>query len=462
MVLAPAPRRDVLSAGDRADLAASIAGRVVAPGTAEYEELRLVHNRRFDRRPELIVRAENAIDVSRTVRFADETGLSLAVRSGGHSLAGFGTGDGIVLDLSAMKRLEIDPERRVARAQTGLTAGDYTVAAYAHGLATPFGDTLSVGLGGITLGGGIGWLVRKHGLTIDDLLEVELVTADGELVTASDRENADLFWALRGGGGNFGVATSFSYRLHQVGTILGGALILPATREVLREIVPLAAAAPEELSTITMVMRVPPLPFVAPDAHGRLAVIVMAVHAGDPDEGQRALAPFRALARPIADVVAPMPYPGIYQLTEAAAQPAPSIDRSLFLDALDDAAVDAILGRLETASSPMAMGQLRVLGGAMARVPADATAFAFRDARAMFTIITPFEDAADVDRHLGWTEAFFADLRHLSTGVYSNFLADGEERIHEAYPPATLERLVGVKRSVDPTNLFRLNQNIRP
>jgi FAD/FMN-containing dehydrogenase len=453
--------------GDRTgldDFARSIRGEVIRPGDAAYDVARQVHNRAFDRRPAVIVRAADADDVASTVALARETGLELAVRSGGHSLAGHGTGDdAIVIDLSSMKALHIDPERRLAWAEAGLTAGEYTVAAAAHGLATPFGDAASVGLGGITTGGGVGWLTRKLGMTIDSLVAVDLVTADGRQVTVSEDEHPDLFWAVRGGGGNFGVVTRFQFRLHPVDTILGGALFLPLTEDVLRGLVPIAASAPEELTTIASVMRIPPLPFVAPELHGELAVIVMAVYAGDPDAGQRAVAPFRALATPLAEALMPMPYPAIYRLTEAASTPGPNVTRSSLLDVLDDSVVDTIVERMRTASSPMAMTQIRVLGGAMARVPTGATAYAHRDRTVMLTVITPYEDPADGERHAEWTTAYAADLAPHAVGAYANFLADEAEwRVHEAYPGATYRRLVRVKRRYDPTNLFHLNQNIRP
>ena len=251
-----------------------------------------------------------------TVTLARESGLELSIRGGGHSLAGYGTNDGgIVLDLGAMKGLHIDPERRLAWAQPGLTAEEYTVAAAAHGLATPFGDTGSVGIAGLTLGGGIGWLVRKYGLTIDALVAVEIVTADGRQVTASEDSHPDLFWAVRGGGGNFGVVTRFQFKLYPVGEILGGALFMPATRDVLRSLVPIASSAPEELTRRSRsLMPIPPAPFVPAELVGTPSLVVMFVWAGDPAAGQAAIQPFREVATPLIDMAMPMPYPGIYEL----------------------------------------------------------------------------------------------------------------------------------------------------
>src|SRR4051812_35579528 len=455
---------DAPSSPDLDAFAAGLSGRLIRPGDDDYDTAREVHNASYDRRPLAIVQAADTADVALSVDLARDYGLDLAIRSGGHSVAGYGTvDDGILLDLSGLRALHIDSERRLAWAQPGLTAGEFTAAAHAHGLATPFGDAASVGLGGITLGGGIGWLVRKHGLTIDSLVAAEVVTADGEVLIASEDENADLFWAIRGGGGNFGVVTRFRYRLHPVDMIIGGALVLPATPEVLRQIVPLAAAAPEELTTITSVMAVPPPPMIPASEHGKLAVIVLAVFAGDLDAGQAAMAPFRALATPIADLVGPMPYPAIYQLTAAGDVRAPGVIRSTFMDGLDDETVAEILERMAVPSSPFAMAQIRVLGGAMARVPADETSFAYRDRLVMFSLITPYLDLAEGEAHAAWTADFMAALRPKARGVYSNFLADeGELRVREAYPGDTYARLAEIKRRYDPANLFRLNQNIKP
>ena len=449
---------------DVAGFAAGIAGSVIRPEDETYEAARLVHNRAVDRHPSLIVKAASALDVSRTVLFARDSGLELAVRGGSHSLAGYGTTDGgIVLDLSGMKGLHIDPERRLSWAQAGLTAGEYTAAAGAHGLATPFGDTGSVGLSGLTLGGGIGWLVRKYGLAVDSLVSVEIVTADGRMLTASEDEHSDLFWAVRGGGGNFGVVTRFQFRLHPVGMVFGKALFMPPTREVLRSLGPIAASAPEALTTIAFLMAAPPAPFIPAELHGKATLAIMFVFDGDPDAGQAAIDPFRQVATPMAELVMPMPYPGIYELLKDAETPGPGAHRSLFLDTLDDAAIDAILEHSAAPSSPSTLTQIRILGGAMARVPAGATAFAHRDAGVMIIVMAQFEDVAEGPIHQAFVQAYYEALRPRATGVYANFLeAEGEARIREAYPDLTYHRLAQVKRAYDPANLFRLNQNIRP
>jgi FAD/FMN-containing dehydrogenase len=464
MALARIPAHDPTSPLDVAGFTAGIAGTVIRPEDAAYDVARLVHNRIVDRHPVLIVKAASAADVSRTVLFAREAGLELAVRGGSHSLAGFGTTDGgIVLDLNGMKGLHIDPERRLAWAQAGLTAGEYTAAAAAHGLATPFGDTASVGISGLTLGGGIGWLVRKYGLAIDSLVSVEIVTADGRLICASEKEHSDLFWAVRGGGGNFGVVTRFQFRLHPVGMIFGGALFMPATRDVLRSLEPIAAAAPEALTTISMLMAAPPAPFIPAELHGQPTLAIMFVFDGDPEAGQAAIQPFREVATPLAELAMPMPYPGIYEMLKDAETPGRAVHRSVFLPTLDDASVDAILERTGSPSSPSTMTQIRILGGAMARVPAGETAFAHRGAGVMVIAMTPFEDAAEVPAHLAYIQDFYEALRPRASGVYSNFLEEeGEARIHEAYPDLTYRRLANVKAQYDPDNVFHLNQNIRP
>ncbi len=438
-------------------------GRVIAPDDAGYDEARTVFYGGFDLRPAVIVRAADATDVSRVVSLARETGLELAVRSGGHSTAGHSVSDGgIVLDLSDMKRLEIDAERRTAWAETGLTAGEYTTAAGAHGLATGFGDTGSVGIGGITLGGGVGYLVRKHGLTIDDLLAAEIVTADGQLLRVDAETNPDLFWAIRGGGGNFGVATRFQFRLHEVDTIVGGLLLLPATPYAIASFIAEAETAPEELSTIANVMPAPPMPFVPADHHGRLVIMALMCYAGATEAGERAVAPFRRLAAPIVDMVQPMSYPEIYFPEDESLHPL-AVGRTMFIDGVDRRVAETIVGHLETSDAMMRVAQLRVLGGAMARVPAEATAFAHRRSRIMVNVAAFYEGPQDRAAREAWVTDFAAALHQGDEGAYVGFLGDeGETRVREAYPGPTWDRLAAIKARYDPTNLFSRNQNIPP
>jgi len=445
------------------DLRAAFSDRVIAPGDAAYDKARTVFYGGIDRHPAVIIRPADATEVAHVVSLARETGLELAVRSGGHSLAGHSVSDGgIVLDLSIMRSLHIDAERRTAWAEAGLTAGEYTNAAGAYGLATGFGDTGSVGIGGITLGGGVGYLVRKHGLTIDALLAAEIVTADGRLLRVDSETHPDLFWAIRGGGGNFGVATRFQFRLVEVDTIVGGMLLLPATPEVIHSFIAEAEAAPDELSTIANILPAPPMPFVPAEHHGRLVVMAMVAYAGGAEAGERAIAPLRALATPIADMIRPMRYPEVYSPDPEDYHPVGAV-RSMFIDSVDRRAAETIVDHLQASTASMAVVQLRVLGGAMARVPSDATAFAHRKRRVMANVAALYDRPEEAAVHEAWAAGFAAALSKGNAGVYVNFLGDeGEARVHEAYPGSTWDRLAVIKGRYDPTNLFRLNQNISP
>jgi len=437
-------------------------GRVIASNDASYDEARAVFYGGIDRRPALIVQAKDVADVSRVVSLARESGLELAVRSGGHSLAGHGVSEGgVVLDLRAMKALNIDSAGRTAWAESGLTAGEYTNATGAHGLATGFGDTGSVGIGGLTLGGGVGYLVRKHGLTIDDLLAAEVVTADGQLVRADTETHPDLFWAIRGGGGNFGVATRFQFRLHEVDTIVGGMLILLATPNIIASFVAEAEAAREELSTIATVMKAPTLPFLPAEVHGKLVVMAKLVFAGELDAGEHAIAPFRSLAHPVVDMVKPMRYPEIYPPAQGN-HPVASI-RTRFLEKIDGSMSEAIAAHLRASTAQMGAIEIRVLGGAMTRVSADATAFAHRSSRIMVNIAAMYAEPIEAAVHDRWVNAFARSLRQGDGGAYVGFLGnEGEARVREAYPPSTWERLAAIKGRYDPSNLFHLNQNVPP
>ena len=445
------------------ELRATMNGRVIGPEDADYDEARTVFYGGIDRRPAAIIRVVDATDVSKVVVLARDAALELAIRSGGHSTAGHSVSDGgIVLDLSDMRALEIDPEGHTAWAEAGLTAGEYTAAAAAHGLATGFGDTGSVGIGGITLGGGVGFLVRKYGLTIDDLLAADVVTADGELRRVDAETNPDLFWAIRGGGGNFGVATRFQFRLHELTSFVGGMLFLPATPDVIAAFIAEAEAAPEELSAIANVMPAPPMPFLPAEHHGELVIMALLAYAGDTHAGEGALAPFRALAPPIVDMVRPMSYAEMYLPDEPDYHPIAS-GHTMFVDNIDFEEAVTIVDHLEASTAMLRVAQLRVLGGAMARVPVEATAFAHRRSRIMVNVAAVYEQPEDAEIHEPWVTGFAAALRQSDKGAYVGFLGpDGAARIREAYPGATWDRLVEIKTRYDPTNLFRLNQNIPP
>ena len=443
-------------------LRAGLNGNVIGTDDPRYDDARRVVFTGFDSRPAAIVRAGDASDVARVVTLARETGAELAVRGGGHSRAGHGTSEGgIVLDLSRMNAIEVDPAGRTAWAQTGATAGAYTTATAEHGLATGLGDTGSVGLGGITLGGGIGFLVRKNGLTIDDLLAAEVVTADGELLEVDEERHADLFWALRGGGGNVGVATRLRFRLHEIDDVVGGMLLLPASTDVITGMIAAADAAPEELSMIANILKAPPLPFIPAEHHGKPVVIALMVYAGGAEAGERAIAPIRALATPLADMVRPIRYPEMYAGPEPP-PPAFGAGTNILVDGLPERGAETILEHLETATAPVAAVQLRVLGGAMARVPADATAFGHRGARLMVNIAAMYQQAEERTEHEAWASALTTALSDgAAPPAYVGFVGDeGEEGVRRAYPPATLERLARVKRQYDPDNLFRLNVNV--
>ena len=444
-------------------LSKDVEGRVIAPGDPDYDDARAMFYGGLDRRPAAIVRVASDADVVRVIAEARHTGLELAIRSGGHSLVGHSvTEGGIVLDLSEMQALEIDAEGRTAWAESGVTAGMYSEAAAEHGLATGFGDAASVGIGGITLGGGVGFLVRKHGLTIDALLAADVVTAAGEVLRVDEESHPDLFWAIRGGGGNFGVATRFNFRLFDVPSIVGGILILPATPESIVGWAAASESAPEELSTIATVMKAPPMPFLPEAAHGKVVVLGMIVHIGGGEAGERAVAPFRELAEPLADMLKEMPYPGIYMEEEGEFHPVAS-DRTMFLDRVDQDVAAAMLDRIRSSDAMMAAAQFRVLGGAMARVPADATAFAHRSSKIMVNVAALFENVEDRPKYEGWVQDFADDIRQEDSGAYVNFLEDeGPERVRAAYPGETWDRLREIKRRYDPTNLFRLNQNVPP
>lgn len=448
-------------------LASKLRGQLILPGDPAYEAERKVWNGAFDCHPAAIARCVDAEDVRTAVNFAREQSMTLSVRSGGHSLAGHGTNDdGLVIDLSNMKTITIDPVRCTARLEPGLTCGEVAKAIQPFGLAMTAGEVASVGVGGVLLGGGIGWMVRAYGLSIDRLRAVELVTADGQLLRASADENPELFWGLRGGGGNFGVATAFEVDLHPGGTILGGAVFYEATEaeRILREYTRLATAAPDALTTEAQLMLAPPAPFIPPDKQGTPVVAIMVCYTGDLSEGERVVAPLRQLATPIADLVAPMPYPGIFALTEfGEVRGLQHHARSLFFETLSDEIVHTLVEAVGSVLSPETLVELRVLGGAMSRIATDATAFAHRDKQGM-VLITHFAplsaDAASLNAR---TQRVFQALSPYANGTYVGFLADeGEQRVSEAYPPATYARLVALKNQYDPTNLFRLNQNIKP
>lgn len=438
-----------------------LAGRVVEPHDADYDALRTVVLGGVDLRPAAVVRPATADDVVAALAFARATGTAVAVRCGGHSGAGHSTvHGGVVVDVRDLRGIEVHPGSRTAWVGAGHTAREVTAAAAEHGLAVGFGDTGGVGVSGITLGGGVGHLSRSHGLTIDNLLAAEVVTADGRVLHTDAAEHPDLFWGLRGAGANLGVVTRLRYRLHPLGDVVGGMLLMPATAPVVAGLVAAAQSAPDELSAIVNVMPCPPMPFVPQEHHGQLVAMALVCWSGPVEDAEAALAPFRSLAEPVADLVERTPYPALFPPDMPDHHPV-AVTRSLFLDGVDEHLAGRLLDRL-AAVDGMRVAQLRVLGGAIARVPDDATAYAHRSARVMANVAA-FVTAEDRDERERWVAATADVLDQGVAGVYVNFLGDeGPERVRAAYPGATWDRLARVKAAYDPENLFRRNHNVPP
>ena len=442
-----------------------VVGDILTASHPEYDAARKVVAMTVNRFPYAIVRVQSAEDVAATVDFAREIGFPLSIRSGGHSIAQYTViDDAVVIDFSAMKRVSVDPASGIAKVQAGATSADIVAAAGPHGLALTTGDTPSVGIGGLTTGGGIGFMVRKYGLAIDNLLSAQVVLADGSIVTASNESHPSLFWAIRGGGGNFGVITEFTFQLARVGTVLGGDIMLPASREVVRAYLEYIESAPEDLTIISQIMQAPPAPYVPADRVGEVVLHMLVMWTGSLEDGEKALAPLRALATPVADTIHPMEYGDIYQYTEPYTMPHGASIRMMFADGLSDRVIDEALAAIARASSPFGMFHIRGMGGAMARVAPDATAFAHRQRKLFVSIINVWLDPSETaETHQQWTASLWDKIKDEGNGVYVNFLErEGNARIHEAYPGETYERLVNVKTAYDPDNLFQFNQNIQP
>jgi FAD/FMN-containing dehydrogenase len=460
--------RDVIGEATFGELQDTLRGELIRPADPDYDQARAVWNAAHDRHPASIIRCAGAADVVRAVEFARSEGLVVAVRGGAHSIAGFSTCDGgVVIDTSPMKGIRVDPAGRRAVAQPGLTWGDFDHETQAFGLAITGGLVSSTGIAGFTLGGGLGWLLRKYGLTCDSLLSGDVVTADGQLVTASEQEHPDLFWALRGGGGNFGVVTSLEYRLHPVGpTVFAGPVFYagPSAAQVLRGWRDLTADLPDELTTLANILVAPPVPFLPEAVHGQMVVAILGVHAGSVEDGAKAAEPLRSLAEPIADLMGPMPYTAMQRLLDPLWEAgAHNYFTSTVMDRLDDQAIDTLLAQHAAGQAPAHELHLHHAGGAMARVPAEATAFAHRGAPYVLNIIARSPDRAGFEQHADWARATRRAMDPWGGGAYVNFTSDPEQdRVRASYPPSTYARLVATKDQYDPTNLFRLNQNIRP
>jgi FAD/FMN-containing dehydrogenase len=448
-----------LAASEIAELRAALRGGLLCPGDDGYDAARAVWNGMIDRSPAVIARCAGVADVQAALGFARGHGLPVAVRGGGHNAAGLAVCDGgLVVDLTLMRGVRVDAARRSVRVQGGATWGDLDRETQVYGLATTGGAISSTGVAGLTLGGGLGWLMRSYGLVCDNLLSADLVTADGRSLTASATENADLFWGLRGGGGNFGVVTSFEFRLHAVGPVLAGMLIYPLAqaREVLRVYREFTAAAPDELTVFAVLM-------TTPDGMPVLALILC--YNGPLEAGEAAIRPLRQTAPPMVDQVGPMPYVVLQSMLDEGFPHGLQVYwRSHFLTGLGDDAIDALLERFAAVGSPLTAVLIEQLGGAVARVGAHDTAFGHRAAPYNLAIVARWADPTQADAHIAWTRDLWEALRPSAAGVYVNYLGAGEgaERVRAAYDPGTYARLAELKRRYDPENVFRFNQNITP
>ena len=449
------------------DLRAGIAGGVLAPPDPGYDAARRVWNGRVDRRPVAIVRAQGAHDVSAALRIARAHGAPLAVRGTGHHVAGFGVrDDAVVIDLAALKRVSVDRRRRIARAEPGVTWGELDAACQRVGLATTGARISRVGIGGVTLGGGYGWLMRRHGLTIDSLRATEVIAADGRRLLAGAREHPDLFWALRGGGGNFGVVTGFEYALHPVGPLVtGGPVFYPQERaaDVLGAFRALAESAPDELGLLLTFIRLPEAPFVPERLHGRPAVAIVVCHTGQLPAAERDLRPLERCAPVLLSRVAPMPYARVQRLFDAAGAHGNLVHGTAGqLAELDERVCEVVVEHAAGMTSSSSVVMLAALGGAVGRVDGAATAFSHRAARYAYSIDSVWTHAADGERHIAWTDAFATAMQPFRAGVYVNELGPGEGGARRAYAPATLERLRAIKRAYDRDNVFDWNHNVEP
>jgi FAD/FMN-containing dehydrogenase len=450
------------------DLARVVRGALLLPGDDGYDAARAVWNGRVDRRPMLIVRCAGVPDVAAAIGYARRNDIELSVRSTGHNATGWSVSDGgLTIDLSAMRDIRVDARDRRATVEAGVLWGQLDERTQAAGLATTGGRISTTGVAGLTLGGGYGWLMRSHGLAADNLRRVNLVTADGRPVTASATENPDLFWGLRGGGGNFGVATSFEFDLHPVGPrVTGGAAFYPADRlrRVLRWYREFTARAPDELSAQCNVLRVPPAPFIDAELHGRLVVAIAVCHLGPPERAERDLEPLRALGAPLVHRIRTMRYTSLQRLYDMAGHFGRRVHgRSTHLAALGDGAIEALAEHAPRIRSVDSIVMMSPLGGAVARVGELDTAVGHRSAALNCAVDAVWDDPGESEPSIRWVEETWAALRPYRTGVYVNELGDeGPDRVREAYHPSAWARLRTLKQRYDPENVFHLNQNVPP
>lgn len=445
------------------ELDTRFSGRVIWPADSDYDNSRQLFYGGFDKKPAFIVRVKNAEDIRQAIFLSKELKLGLAVRSGGHSVAGYSSLDGgLVIDLRDMQNLDIDVSQRSAWAETGLTALELTTELDKHNFVLGFGDTGSVGIGGITLGGGVGYLVRKFGLTIDNLLAAEIITADGQVLQIDIGHQPDLFWAIRGGGGNFGVVSKFKYALQDLSECYGGMLLLPATAETIAECIQIAEKAPDELSAIINIMPVPPMPNVPVQYHNQLSIMALVMFAGSPEEGEKVIMPIRNLVHPLVDTVGAIRYKGIFFPEDDSYHPQ-AVSRNIFLRTVEINTAKLIMDWLDKIQAPLKALQLRVLGGAMAHISPHETAFAHRDKAIMGNIAAFYQTEQEKTERQQWVDDFSKALFQGDTAGYVGFLGPAEQdRLLDAYPADTLNKLKKVKRQYDPDNLFRMNFNIKP
>ncbi len=455
MIVEQQERRPVLGASTLQDFRDSLTGELILPEDAAYDEARAVFNGMIDRRPAVIVRPRNTQDVVEAVHFGRSHNLLVSVKGGGHSAPGHGVcDDGLMIDLSLMKSVDVDPERRIALAQPGLRLGEFIEATEEFGLVSPTGTVSDTGLAGLTLGGGYGWLVGKHGMAVDNLLGAEVVTADGRILRANEEEHPDLYWALRGGSGNFGIVTSFEFKLHPLTQVLGGMLIypFPVARDVLRFHREMTANAPDELTAYGAFITTP---------DGLPAVAIALCYCGDIEEGERVIQPYREFETPVVDLVGPQPYSQMNTMIDAAV---PSGMRNYWkwngLNELGDDAIDIIIEHVARIPSPRSVVLIEQMHGLAARINPEATAFPHRDIPFGLTILSLWDDAEADDENIGWTRAFAAAIEPFcSSGVYVN--GESGNRAEAAYG-VNYQRLAQIKAKYDPTNFFRHNQNIKP
>lgn len=460
--------KKMIAAAATGALAAQLDGSLLKERDASYDEARTIWNAMIDRKPGIIVRCASAGDVVNAVRFARDNGLLVAVRGGGHNIAGSAVCDGgLMIDLSQMKSVRVDAAARRAWVEPGATLADVDKETQAAGLAVPTGINSTTGIAGLTLGGGFGWITRKFGLTIDSLLSADVVTADGEKLRASQTDNPDLFWALRGGGGNFGVVTAFEFQLHKVGPqVLSGLVVHPFedAKAVLKEYRQAVAAAPDELTCWTVMRKAPPLPFLAPEWHGKEVLVLAMCYCGDLKAGEAATARLRSIGKPIADVVGPNPFAGWQQAFDPLLTPgARNYWKSHDFTELSDAAIDILINAARNLPGPECEIFIAHVGGAAGRIAADATAFPQRSAHFVMNVHARWQQP-DMDKTcIAWARGLFEAAKpHASGTAYVNFMPDDEvDRVEAAYG-GNYRRLAEAKRRYDPRNLFRMNQNVKP